>query len=425
MDRTSFDDPYAGNILIDGLGPILTREEAYRALLYLPPPPRKPGEIPAHLRLHQLQGLRDLHIPSSEGSRIQQTVDMMVRQGYRYRDPRLAATWSQVGGEPIKHKTPRAPSRGALIVGHSGTGKTEAILRALNCYPEQVITHASFPNIEGPHRQMVWLSVDVPASGRSTDLAANLMTTWSIAMERATNAPYTRFKAILSRDRRDGLKMLDEWKQVALSHFLGILHLDEVQNFFKLATLRHRKGSKARQEAPELSIVEDQCLRWILTLLNTWEIPVIFSGTPDGAAALTQKRQSTGQRVGSSYHKLLPFDGPDHPEFREFLFKQLLRHQYVKHALPDSDGLRKMVFELTAGIPRLVIALWIAAHRVALERDDDTLRLEDFRHAALRYLGPVQNAVLALRSGDPAKMARFDDLVATDDGFWASVWSPQ
>lgn len=425
MSKLMSSNQYAENILVDELGPILSLEEAYRKLLHLPPPPRSPGDIPTHIRLHQLQCLRDLHVPSGEGARIQQTVDLMTRQGYRYRDPTVAATWSHVAGEPSAHKTPRAPSMAALVVGHAGTGKTEAILRAFNCYPAQVITHASFPRLVGPHHQMVWLSVDVPPSGRSADLAANLMTAWGIAMERALHTHYRRFDMILARERREGQKMLDEWRQVALSHFLGALHLDEVQNFFKLATLRRRKGQRELYETPELSIVEDQCLRWILTLLNTWQIPVILSGTPDGVGALT-KRLSTIQRiVAGGYHKLSPFDGANHPDFKDIFFRQLVRYQYVKHALPDSDGLRHLVFELTAGVPRLIVALWLAAHRVALERADDTLRLEDFQQASLRYLAPVQPALAALRSGDPAKMRRFEDLMPTDDGFWATFWTPQ
>lgn len=425
MIKTDPHNPYTNNILVEGLGSILSREAAYRALLYLPPPPTNPGDVPTHLRLHELQCLRDLHIPSGEGTRVQQTVDLIIRQGYRYRDPKAATTWQQVSGEPIAHKTPRAPSMSALVVGHSGTGKTEAILRALNCYPEQVITHASFPKLIGPHRQMVWLSVDVPASGRSSDLAANLMTAWGIAMERATNAPYRRFESALSRERREGQKVLDEWRQVALSHFLGALHLDEVQNFFKLASLRRRKSSKDHQDTPELSIVEDQCLRWILTLLNTWQIPVILSGTPDGVGALTRRLSTTQRIVSGGYHKLSPFDGPHHPDFNDLFFRQLLRYQYVKHPVVDSDGLRELVFELTAGVPRLIVALWVAAHRVAFERTDEALRLEDFQHAALRYLAPAHSAVLALRSGDPTKMARFDDLMPSDDGFWATFWGPQ
>lgn len=423
MTKATPYDPYAGNILVKGLGPILAREEAYRALLYLPPPPDRPETIPTHVRLHNLLTLQDFHIPSAESTRVQQTIDLMTRQGYRYRDPIQASTWAHVVAEQRTHKTPRAPAMSAVAAGHSGTGKTQAILRALQCYPKQVITHSNFPRIEGPHHQMVWLSVDVPPSGRSADLATNLMTAWDDSMERAGLGPYRRFAASLTRDRRDGQRMLDEWRQVALSHFLGLLHLDEVQNFFKLATLRRRKAPKGSDDRPELSIVEDQSLRWILTLLNTWQVPVMLSGTPDGVGALTKRLSTTQRIVSGGYHKLSPFEAANHPDLKEIFFEQLLRYQYVKHPLQDSDALRRTVVELTAGLPRLIIALWFAAHRVAFERTDDTLRLEDFYQGATRFLAPVSAAVKALRSGDPAQMMRFEDLIPSDDGFWDSFWS--
>ena len=119
----------------------------------------------------------------------------------------------------------------AAVVGHSGVGKTEAILRALNRYPKQVIVHEKFPRLEGSHPQVVWISVDVPASGKAIDLARNLMVAWDAALHRAIPDREARFLDIPAT--RDGARLLDEWRQVAISHFLGVLHLDEVQNFFK------------------------------------------------------------------------------------------------------------------------------------------------------------------------------------------------
>ena len=87
-----------------------------------------------------------------------------------------------------------------------------------------------------------------------------------------------------------------------------------------------------------------------------------------------------------------------------------------------SAELAKVIVELSAGIPRLIIALWIAAHRVAFEREADDLRLNDFRRAASTYLAPMTPAVAALRSKDPMRMRHYEDLVNRDDGFWSTFW---
>jgi hypothetical protein len=232
-----------------------------------------------------------------------------------------------------------------------------------------------------------------------------------------------RFAIELAKERRDGMKMLDTWRQVATAHFLGILHLDEVQNLFKLAALKKRKGkANFGPDAPELSIVEDQFLKWILILMNTWHVPLLLSGTPDGISALTRRLSTTGRIVTSGYHVFHHFDSADDPHFKSIFLPELGKYQYVQRKLPIDDALGKLIIELTGGIQRLIIALWIAAQRVALERNTGDLLLSDFTRAATTYLAPVAPAVAAFRSKDPVKMSRYEDLLPREDEFWAQFW---
>ncbi len=419
--------PYAGNILNESLGPIFDRAQAMQHLSFLPPRPFEPGKIPKHIRMHYVIQLRDFHIASLDGLRVQQTIDLMLRDGYRYRDPSAPQTWSVIGGEAMRHKTPRAPAMAAVIVGHSGSGKTQAILRALDLYPRQVIVHPAFPKLVGQHPQLVWLSVDVPSSGRADDLAANLMTSFDASMTLHVADWQNRFTTSLGRTRRDGQKMLDEWRQVALAHFLGALHLDEVQNFFKLPPLKKRRTKTADAADLQLRIIEDQCLKWILTLTNTWQIPIILSGTPDGVGALMKRFANTQRFVGGGYHAIPHFESADDPLFFDSqshggFLNAIGLYQFVAKPLEITKDFAKLILELTAGIPRLIVAFWVAAHRVAFERKEDSLRVEDFKRAAATYLAPVQSAVAALRSKDPQSMSRYEDLMPRDDNLWASFW---
>ena len=420
--QTSEFDPYAGNLLVQGLGPILSQKERLAQLTTQPPMPPAIGAIPRHVRVHMLQTLRDLYIPSPESARIAETIDLMVRQGYRYRDPMRAATWTIVGNDPAAASLPRAPGLTSLVAGHSGTGKSNAILRWFGCYPQQIITHETFPRLVGSHAQVVWLSVDVPASGRLVHLARNLMMAWDDALARSVEGYTPRFSVVLARERSDGAKLFDEWLRVACSHFLGILHLDEIQNFFKLPTLAQRKTRKSEDNDIELSLVEDQMLKAVLTLVNTWEIPVIVSGTPDGAAALL-KRLSNAQRFAASgFHRLEEFRSVEDRKFKLFL-ESLAKYQFLKERLTINEDVLNGILELTAGVPRLIVALWLAAQRLALERTDDTFRIEDLRRASKTLLGSVAPAVAALRSGDPTKMRRYEDLLPREDAFWNSFWA--
>lgn len=418
MSKSNKLDPYEGNILIQGLGHLRSRLEVMKSLTELPKVPLSMDGIPPHVAMHMLMELRDFHLPSVEECRLHETIELMVRQNYRYLDPKIAVTWSTVSGEHLTVNPKRAPAFGAAVIGHSGTGKTEAILRCLRSYPLQVIRHDTFPRMLAGHKQVTWLSINVPPSGRTVDLATDLMREWDRVMGSS------RFDFELSKGRRDGMKMLDSWRQVASAHFLGILHLDEVQNLFKLATLKKRRSKRGLEEgAPELSLVEDQFLKWILILMNTWQVPLLLSGTPDGIAALTRRLSTAERIVTSGYHAFHHFESPTDSTFRNIFLEQLGRYQYVRNKLPVDDQLAELIIELTGGIQRLIVALWIAAHRVALERNKGDLLLSDFKKASNTYLAPVAPAVAAFRSGDPKQMSRYEDLLPREGAFWAQFWN--
>lgn len=411
MSPSNHSDPYDGNILTAHLGPILSPQNALSRLTYFPNLPPDLNEMPAYIRLHHLMGVRDLHIPPLIERQLVQTIDLMVRQGYRYRDPSMASTWRAVSGERSNQSILIAPAQAAAVEGLSGVGKTQGCLRSLNSFPAQVIAHESFPRLAKGLKQIVWLSAEVPASGKGADLARALMS----ALDEATGEG--RFKDWLNKEKvADGMKALDEWRQVAVTHFLGVLHLDEVQNLFKLGSLKQRARRKGVTDAPELSIVEDYLLRWLLYLTNSGQIPLLVSGTPDGIGALT-RRLSTLQRLNTcGYHAFEPFSEPNAPEYVKIFLGTLGRYQYVQHKLPVDENLARLILDLTGGIQRLIVALWIAAHRVAYERSTDDLRIEDFTRAADTWLA-------ALRSGDANRMAHYEDLVPRDTAFWAKMWS--
>lgn len=404
------------NLLLQAVGPVLSPREALVKMHYIPPLPQQISQLQRHERLIRLLDVRDFHFPPPIEVQLQQTVSMMVLQGYRHRDPRIAGTWGYISGEAQRQGMLLPTSIAASVEGLPGVGKTQACQRSLRCFPSQVVMHDGFPKLVGPHRQVVWLSVEVPPSGRATDFARALMQAW----RDATGSE--RFDEWLAKDRiRDGMRALDEWRQVAVTHFLGILHLDEIQNLFKLSSLRARRGGKSSAE-PELSIVEDQLLRWLLQITNSGQVPLLVSGTPDGIGALT-KRMSTLQRVNTGgYHAIDPlkFD-PTKPIEPTFL-GQLGRYQYVKNPLPMDNNLAQLIMDLTGGIQRVVVALWVAAHRVALERQDDTLKMEHFNRAMSTWLRPLVPAIDALKTGNAMHLSRYEDLVPRDTEFWSRYW---
>lgn len=417
-------DPYKGNILIEKLGEIKSRKDISKFLTYLPQmPPQNIGQFPKHIRLHMLQDIRDIHLPSLNEARVSESIDLMLRQSYKYRDPKLASTWRNLYSSNITDDTNFliAPPMALGVLGLPGVGKTQSIKRSLSAY-RQIITHEKFPNIINNFNQVSYISVDVPSSGKAEDLAVNLMNAWDQAMFYYVEGYIPRFTESLNKTKYNGTRMLEEWRQVATHHFLGLLHLDEAQNFFSIPSLKKRNAKNSSNEPLKLSIREDTCLKWVLSLTNTWQIPVVFSCTPDGMGALTN-RFSNLQRFSSyGLHQLKRFESKEDPDFITFL-TTLLKYQYVKSPLTEISQIDEVLIQLSGGIQRIIIALWVAAHRIAFERkDDDTLKVSDFINAAKIHLSAIAPAIKALNSGIPSEMNIYEDMLGNEE-FWDSFWN--
>ena len=74
--------------------------------------------------------------------------------------------------------------------------------------------------------------------------------------------------------------------------------------------------------------------------------------------------------------------------------------------------LGKVLIQLSGGIQRIIIALWVSAHRVAFEREkSDNLLISDFIDAARIYLAPIAPAIKALNSGEPSQTSVYEDMI--------------
>lgn len=399
-------EAYANNPLIDACGPILSPEEIVRSVISLPPKPAAAASKAPHLLQHELGSLWRLHIPSDEGIQTVQMFDWLVRQGYVHRRPGDPMTRRLLSGLPSLHTDASPIQLLAAIAGLSGVGKTQAIVRALALMP-QVVVHEHLAGLMGPVRQLLWLMIDVPPSGRLVDLAEALL--------RATDTALgTDYLERASRGRNGISKQsAAAWVANVQSHFPGILVLDEVQSFFRLQSRERRLAVRQRGEMrPELRIVEDEALKFVLNLTNTSKIPVVLAGTPDGIHAL-ETRMSTASRVSTG--GLINFPHAQTPEdlFMSKLFPYLQRYQWLPKKVEISAEWRALIHRLSAGICRNIIGLWFHGQRHALARGATCLEPKDLEWAAQVPQKLNQSAVLAVLSQDPQLMGNFEDLIAS------------
>jgi len=402
---------YRGNPLIAACGPIYPPEDLVRRLACIPEPPTAILSAPLHVRRHMVSAIWDLHIPCQSGLQVAQTVDLMLRQGYVTRRPGTPEFWQSIFSPRGNMARPIA----AAVVGIPGVGKSVAIERALSIYPRYV-DHDRFPGFVSGFRQLLWLKIDAPNSGRSVDLATNLMAATDQALE--TNY----FEDELSRIRKRSFDLFRAWHGIAAKHSLGILVIDEIQNLFKLApvSLRRRTvtGSDKRRE---LRIVEDEALKQILSATNTWGIPILISGTPDGMEAFNARLSTMQRLMTHGQHIVHRSPSADEGSFKQSIFPILCKYQWVNSKLEMSDEFRQLVFDLSGGVPRLLKCLWLAAHRFAFEGNRDKLTLADFKNGFNRYLQPLAPAVEALRTNSSRRLELYEDVLPKNSAFWEDL----
>lgn len=405
FDNNHFIPAYANNPLISACGPIKDTIEIGKSLTYLPELPGESANLPFTLRKHLVPSIRDLFIPTPVCISLAETVDVMLRQGYCKRRPGTSEYWNTI----YYNNNTQNPPSAATLVGISGAGKTVSLEKILNLYP-QFYVHQSFPGYIGEFTQLIWLKVDAPESGKLGDFAYNLM----LATNQALGTEY--FETSLKKEKRPP-SMFDEWLGIAKKHALGILVIDEIQNFFKLAPKIERIKNKTEDKL-ELRIIDDQTLKSILTLSNTLRMPLLASGTPDGLAVF-RSRLSTAQRLttGGHHHLALPTRADD-KHFSSTIFPTIIQYQWVKNKVQKSDELRDLIFDLTACIPRVYTNLWVASHKVAFEKGVDTLSKEIFIEAMNSYLKPVIPAIEALKSNNLNSLKKYEDLLPRDHHVW-------
>lgn len=398
---------YAGNQFIQACGEILDIPSLASKLSSRPNVPNDADMLPFHLRRHLVQSLRELHIPSRQGIAVASSLDLMLRQGYAYKKPGTPGFYEAL----YKSNPFQAKLIASAVIGPSGAGKTLAIERTLSIY-HQVVDHEKMTGFISGFKQLLWLKIDAPDSGRLEDLLANLMEATDMALQ----TDY--FSSTLKKDRRVTDNMKKEWAGIARKHMLGLLVIEEIQNLFKIPTLKERLKKQTVKSKHPMRIIDDNTLKFLITATNTWKLPLLVSGTNDAMAIFQNRASTTSRFITHGFHSIQTPKSSEDIDFRESIFPTLCKYQWVKKKLPNSDEFRRLVYDLTAGIPRIYINLWITAHIIAFDENRDELCFDDFKNALYKYMEPLIPAIDAMKSDDPNKLSKYEDLMPRDAGFW-------
>ncbi|MDZ5474185.1 ATP-binding protein [Bacillus sp. 31A1R] len=384
-------EDYKGNPLIEALPDILTVEDAFEQMSYLPPFHPRERNLSSHLRYHALLRLLRFYQPIEKPIQLEAKFSRFIRNGYVNRNPtgkhhvqvlnelhRRLVSKEDLGLPPDIRSTASSFS----LIGFPGMGKSSAIERVLSLYPK-VIVHQFPINI----MQIVWLKLNSPHDGSPKTLCINFFS----KIDEMLGTDYqSKFG-----DRRNSVSsMVIRVGQVARRHCLGTLIIDETQHLL----------------AAKKEVIESM-MNFLVTLINEIGIPVMLIGTMKSQELLQrdfrQARRSSGQ--GDMVWEQMKND-----DNWEVLISSMWEYQWIKDPSPLNREWLDCFYEESQGIVDVAVKLFILAQSHAIETGEEKISPSVIKKVSKEHLKMIQPMLEALKNGKSSEISKYEDIKPFD-----------
>jgi hypothetical protein len=345
---------------------------------------------PAYIRSYHVAGLKDLSVPAERGRHVARRVDQLIRHGLASRHPLTGEHFrllqreyaiAQASGHAKKLRFSKSrPICSFSLIGVSGMGKSTTMESVLAAYPRYIF-HPDFDI-----HQVVWLKAECPKDGSVKELALNILRAFDDVLG-TTHTP-----RVTNRVTLDSLTA--QIKLLARSHHLGVLVLDELQN----VSVRKSGG-------------REELMNWFQELVNELKLPLVLLGTFKALSVLqldARHSRRAGIMGGATWRPLAPG-----PEF-DLLLETLWAFQWLREPGELTDAFKKVVYEETQGVVAFMVDMFLVCQLHALSHGKETLTPEMFKQVARNEFEFLQPLLAALRSKQPNRMAKFEDVDAYD-----------
>ncbi|QSO48505.1 ATP-binding protein [Alicyclobacillus mengziensis] len=377
------------NPLIQALPPMVSKPEIIEKLTRMPPFDPSERNRDSWVRVHLLTRLYDIFTVLPIHLQVWEMIHSLLIQGYLARNPfdKAYKSFVQETGKRIIERTYnadmsfnfRSTASAGTLIGVSGMGKTTTVNQVLRHIPK-VLVHNEYNHQHYNQIQLTWVRLETPHNASLKALCLQFF------MKVDEILGTDNFRKMVSRNLSTDF-MVNSIAQVAQNTKLGVLILDEIQNLTK------RGGN--------------QLIDFLVSLINSAGLPILLVGTPS-SYALFEGEFRIARRLSGSKEVLwnaLKYD----KTFRLFL-EGIWRYQWLRNYIPLSDELVSAMFEETQGISDLVVKLYLYVQQFSIEHGLETITPEIIRRVAnhsFRLMKPMLNA---LKTGNPYKIAQFDDL---------------
>lgn len=399
---------YAGNPLIEALPPILESEdEVIDAFYNFPFISEEEKRLSPRLKSHILWRVKSFLQPLPAHIRLESIVSTLIRNSYKSRNP-LDAQYKRkmqvlnqmksldsctADDVETAYQGFSTTAECAIINGVSGAGKTTAINRTLHLYP-QVIRHQSYDDKPLTRTQIVWLKVDCPFDGNFATLCRSVFK----EIDKLTGERWLEKYGYLTRSTST---MVMHLTTLLTNYNVGVLVIDEIQYL-----------SKLKDEAVDM-------LDFFVTLTNMFSVPIIFIGTSN-FKRLFQTNFRLARRVQSGgYIEMGPLK-KDSVEW-DTLLESLWEFNVLDEETELTEKIREVFYDECQGVISIAVMLFMCAQSRALLNQMKKLTLAIITETAANDLRFTQPMIVALRSGDPLKIAAFDDIRIDEEYVWKNI----
>ena len=333
------------------------------------------------VRLMALSELYRVYIPSQMSLEIYSKLYLALLRSMQKKGTKLAVQQQNQNYRAIiqqEYSGIMGGSDSFTIIGTSGIGKSSAISRAINLITENRVIEA-----ENPYTNVIpCVIVQCPFDSSVKGLLLEVLH----KVDEVLDSKYYQ-NALRARATTDML--IGSVSQVALNH-IGMLVVDEIQN------VANSKNGKSLIGA-------------LTQLINNSGISICMVGTPESSRFFESAMQLARRSVGLQYTTM-----SNDKYFQDFC-KVMFQYQYVQKRTEITDGILAWLYEHSAGITSVVVALIHDAQEIAILNGKEILNLETLNEAYQKRLtllhGYIQPSILR---GKQTSKIKKKALIATD-----------
>ncbi len=299
------------------------------------------------LRLMALSDLYRVYIPSQMSLEIYSKLYLALLRSLQKKGTKLAVQQRNQNYRAIMQQEYSGIMGGSdsfTIIGTSGIGKSSAISRAITLITENRVIEAENPYTHVVPCVIVQCPFDSSVKGMLLEI-----------LRKVDEVLDTKYYQNALRTRATTDMLIGSVSQVALNH-IGMLVVDEIQN------VANSKNGKSLIGA-------------LTQLINNSGISICMVGTPESAVFFESAMQLARRSVGLQYTTM------GYDAYFQAFCKTMFKYQYVQHRTEITDGIMEWLYEHSAGVTSVVVALIHDAQEIAILSGKETLNLKSLNEA--------------------------------------------